>query len=46
MASCKMCQFCIMETGLLDDGCYDMASAAALTRRMLRHRLSLDVVEG
>ena len=45
-ASCKMCQFCIKETGLLNDGCYGMASAAALTRRMLRHWLSLDVVEG
>mgnify|MGYP000473677287 CR=1 FL=1 len=32
--------------GLLNDGCYGMASAAALTRRMLRRRLSLDVVEG
>lgn len=31
-ASCKMCQFCIKETGLLNDGCYGMASAAALTR--------------
>ncbi|UKI24147.1 MAG: hypothetical protein L6U61_06965 [Bacteroidales bacterium] len=31
-ASCKMCQFCIKETGLLNDGCYGLASAAALTR--------------